>query len=230
MSFDHEIEDVLEKTMVERCSFDATYPPPLSMIERVVGRAELFLSQHKLNVVVFLCENGFQKCGLLISCVMLHIGISMDAKEASSFFISDRISQGKELFSPSITRYIHYYEAVLRLPEIVTYAYRLDSVRFVTVPNFDSSLLTTGCSPQMVIQLLQVSKDSIQLLPIYNMADDPNTEVKRVEADNEMFVLDFKRSNINIFGDIVFEFYSDPHFLFQIPFNTTFIENNYLMF
>jgi hypothetical protein len=52
-TFKNLIEDALDTRVVERCSFDATYPPPLNFIERIIENAESWLSLHKLNTVYY---------------------------------------------------------------------------------------------------------------------------------------------------------------------------------
>jgi hypothetical protein len=177
-----------------------------------------------------MCENGFHKCGLFVSCLLLHVGLSLDAKDAMSIFISDRTISGKDLLYPSYSRYVHYYEALLRLPEVQTFAYQIDYIRFITIPNFDSSILTKGCIPSLVVQLSKAREDSIEILPVFSLGDTDSFKIRRVDFDEKNYNMDLRKCGVKCFGDVVLEFYSEAHFMFQIAFNTSFVENNFLAF
>lgn len=116
---------------------------------------ERFLLNDPQSVVAIHCKAGKGRTGMMIACVLLHLGICKTADAALELFGSMRTSNKKGVTIPSQIRYVYYYEQLLRRPDVTTNAYKITHIRLTTVPNFDPSITGGGCDPYFHIRLLQ---------------------------------------------------------------------------
>ena len=121
----------------------------------------------------------------------------------------------------------------MRNSSIETFTYQVDAVRVTKVPNSEVSVSRAGCSPYLDID--EVSYDhnnAFTFRKVFNhMENARSTPVKRYDCDiDEGFTLDVNKFGIYVVGDVILSLKSEDFTIFDICFNTTFIEENYLIF
>jgi len=142
-----------------RYPFDDHNPSALDMIGRFCSSVERFLSGGPDHVVAIHCKAGKGRTGMMITCLLMHLGVCKTAEEALTLFGEKRTSNKKGVTIPSQARYCFYYEQLLRRPDVTTATYQITHIRFVTVPNFDPSITGGGCDPYFHVRLLQKTGD-----------------------------------------------------------------------
>lgn len=142
---------------VERYPFADHGVPTLELMLQCCLSAARHIEADDENVVGIHCKAGKGRTGLLTCCLLIHLGVAKDAKEAIDIYNSRRVRNYKGLTVPSQRRYVKYYETVLeyykrgsRLPEPtrrllrVTYSHPEHGKGFVKVfRGNDASVLAT---------------------------------------------------------------------------------------
>ncbi|CAE7459986.1 pten [Symbiodinium microadriaticum] len=160
-------------------------------------------------------------------------------------FGRERTHDNKGVTIPSQIRYVHYYEALLRRKDVISYTYQITHVRFVTVPNFDPSITGGGCDPYVIVKMLfpantaSTAEDNAQSV-VYKQRTVFNQilEAKRVKKcyPHEKCVdIDLTPYNVKIRGDVNLIFYDHDTYssddkMCNVWINTAFIERNFLLF
>ena len=126
------------------------------MVADFCGAAREWLATDPENVVAVHCKAGKGRTGVMISALLLALRICPSAHDALRLFGEQRTYDGKGVTIPSQARTVFYFEQWLArgLPRelwIATPTYRVQRVRFVTVPNFDVGV--TGCDPYFVVSV-----------------------------------------------------------------------------
>lgn len=97
----------------------ATFPfedhncPPLRLLPAFCASAKSWLSQAMDNVVVVHCKAGKSRTGLMVCCLLLHLGYYKTAKEVTEYYNRKRTQDGKGLTLSSQQRYVRYYERIM---------------------------------------------------------------------------------------------------------------------
>ena len=230
----------------ERFPFDDHNPSALDMIGRFCSSVERYLAESPSNVVAIHCKAGKGRTGMMIACVLLHLGVCKSADESLALFGEMRTSNKKGVTIPSQVRYVYYYEQLLRRPEVTTNTYQITHVRMVTVPNFDPSVMGGGCDPYFHVRLLQnlgASKDQATAAAggvtwkerkVFNYLK-AGVKVKKCYPVERFVDLDCSKMNILIRGDTKIVFFdwdqlSNDDKMCHLWFHTAFVERNFLVF
>ena len=223
------MSDSFGETVVESYHMIEELPGSLHALESLLMAIDLFLSRHGSNLAILHCESGFQKSGFVAICLLMYLGIYKNSKDAIDFFGTRRLGNAEDIYqhlSVDYIRYIHYYECTLRSSDLTTYTYQLDAVKFITVPNFESSISQGGCSPYFHLHEVNVKDQRVQISPVFEQGKG----TERFDIESSSVLLDLSQDHIKVFGDVVLSFHSENFFMFRFCFNTTFIEDNLLSF
>lgn len=224
IELEHALEAVISFQMLD------DLPGLLHIIEQLMMMIDEFLVLDGSNIVIFHCETGFNKCGFICTCLLMHLGIYTTVKEALDFFGQQRFEAAQDIYdkmSSDYIRYVYYYECLLRTSNLNSYTYQLDGVRFITVPNFETSVSRGGCYPRLNVDEVQSTDEKIFMKSLFKQS---LSSVERFDIEQEMAEIDLSEAHVNVFGDVVLSFYSGNFFMFKICFNTAFVESNYLSF
>ena len=174
----------------------------------------------------------------MIAAYLIHSGICTNAEDALALFGRERTHDNKGVTIPSQIRYVHYYEALLRRNEAISYTYKITHIRFITVPNFDPSITGGGCDPYVVVKMLFPENESVSNRYKTKTVFHQYKELKKVKKyyPNEKFVnLDFTPFDLRVRGDVNLTFYDHDTYssddkMCSLWFNTAFVERNFLVF
>lgn len=120
--------------------------PPFEHIINFCIEAEKWLQSDPQNIIAVHCKAGKGRTGLMVSCLLMHLGIvDHKAEEALAYFGENRTQTGEGVTIPSQKRFVGYYASVL---QGATFPLRqqlhLHKLKMFTVPNFD---IGGGCDP-----------------------------------------------------------------------------------
>lgn len=126
------------------------------MVADFCAAAQEWIAADASNVVAVHCKAGKGRTGVMVSCLLLALGVCPTAHAALQLFGEQRTHDGKGVTIPSQARTVYYFEQWLArgLPRdlsIATPTYKVDRIRFITVPNFDVGI--TGCDPYFVVSI-----------------------------------------------------------------------------
>lgn len=93
--------------------FDDHNCPPLRLLPTFCSSAKAWLSQGIDNVVVVHCKAGKSRTGLMVCCLLLHLGYYSTAKDVMQHYNRKRTRDGKGLTLSSQQRYVRYYERII---------------------------------------------------------------------------------------------------------------------
>jgi len=116
--------------------FDDHNCPPLRLIESFCNSAKEWLRHAIDNIVVVHCKAGKSRTGLMVCCLLLHLGYAPTAEEAMAFYNLKRTHDGKGLTLPSQQRYLKYYELELKNPEAASKPPRRKILRSIKLRNY----------------------------------------------------------------------------------------------
>ena len=88
--------------------------PKMEMIPLFCEEAAAWLRKSDKNVIAVHCKAGKGRTGVLICCLMLHMGKFSDADECMDFYGNARTHNGKGVTIPSQRRFIRQYATVLQ--------------------------------------------------------------------------------------------------------------------
>lgn len=224
---------------VEVFPFDDHNPCALKLIEQFCASVDAYFAEDPSNVVGIHCKAGKGRTGTMIAAYLLHSGICTSAEEALNMFGRERTHDNKGVTIPSQIRYVHYYEALLRRRDVISYTYQITHVRFVTVPNFDPSITGGGCDPYVIVKMLFPSDDSIhsneykQRTVFNQILEAP--KIKKCYPHEKVVDLDLTPYDVKIRGDVNIIFYDHDTYssddkMCNLWINTAFIERNFLLF
>ncbi len=78
------------------------------------GDAASFLAQDPEHVVALHCKAGKGRTGLMVCCLLLHLGVCTSPADAMQFYATRRTFNGKGLTIPSQKRYVCYFHLQLQ--------------------------------------------------------------------------------------------------------------------
>ena len=205
---------------------------PLEKLIPSLVSIDSYLMQNIDSYIIFHSKGGTGRCGLVTSCLLLHLGIVRTAMDAVQMTLSGRGSSS--LTIPSQIRYVFYYEMLLRIDRLPLQSFKLHTIRLNTIPRCSASIVSAGSSPS--ISIFSWAKDDdgnwISKL-IYNQTDDSNpvnvTKKLKNGVDRHAEV-NLTENNILMRGDICIVVHSEGEKIGQLFFNTSFVEKNYLCF
>lgn len=234
LALENDLLDVLDERLVHSASLMDDLPCPLQQLEQLMFLVDNYLLTSPTNVAIIYCETGLKKCALVISCLLIYLGIYLNAQDAIAFFISQRIEapiDAAEVIPANFIRYVYYYECTIRAPEVMSYAYSIDYIRFVKVPNMSKSVTVGGCTPAVNFDEIVSRNGEVVLRPIFKQIAQPDMSGDKFYSSNDEYaVMDLRKHLIKVFGDIVLSVYSEDFPMFEICFNTAFIESNFISF
>lgn len=241
-------EDCMEQDFqnVENFQFLACNPCALTVIIKFCSIVQSYLDVNPLNVIAVHCKTGKGKSCMLIACYLLHSGIFSNSPDAIAFLCRERTPVLLNAISvPSQIRYVHYYETLLRVEHSTCYTYEVDNIRMNTIPSYNSSIVYSGCTPYISISCLATKKspsfsddEGILWYPkrVYNQLDyTKKRKLQRYDTDTDSKVdFTFNEDEVQVRGDVVVTVFSagtgSEEKMFQLYFNTSFVEQNYLKF
>jgi len=89
--------------------FDDHGAPPMALVCAFCASAKSWLLGSLENVVVVHCKAGKGRTGVMVCCLLLHLGYHRDADAAIEFYNHRRTRDGRGLTVPSQRRYVRYY-------------------------------------------------------------------------------------------------------------------------
>eukprot|EP01039_Chlorochromonas_danica_P003342 gene3342-3665_t len=208
-------------------------PCPLMQLMEICTNIDGFLNAHDGNVVVLHSTQGKGRACHVAAAYLLHCGQSAMVPKALAM-LSQQRGEGC-LTLPGQVRYLHYYEKLLRSDRALLSTYRLLSVRMLTVPKFNASLVNSGCTPSLAVFLMAKESTNFQLAadgrgwfakPVYK-GKPLRTHLSRLE---KAVTFDLAEANVLIRGDCCLVLSEQQEKMCQIEFNTAFIDNNFLHF
>jgi len=159
--------------------FDDHGAPPLALVSAFCASCKAWLLQGLDHVVAVHCKAGKGRTGLMVSCLLMHLGHEKSASEAIAFYNKRRTHDGRGLTVPSQRRYVFYYERLLRGESTETGPRTLSAVQVSNVPAGMMTLLVTvqeqagGAGPQTLpVDLEAVVGDSAKLRCSMTVRDD----------------------------------------------------------
>ena len=93
--------------------FDDHNCPPLRLLPTFCSSAKAWLSSGIDNVVVVHCKAGKSRTGLMVCCLLLHLGYYGTARDVMQHYNRRRTRDGKGLTLSSQQRYVRYYERII---------------------------------------------------------------------------------------------------------------------
>eukprot|EP00698_Gefionella_okellyi_P002307 TRINITY_DN1211_c0_g1_i2.p1 TRINITY_DN1211_c0_g1~~TRINITY_DN1211_c0_g1_i2.p1 ORF type:complete len:746 (+),score=117.78 TRINITY_DN1211_c0_g1_i2:850-3087(+) len=115
--------------------------PDLTQIQAFCMDAEKWLNVHAEHVVVVHCKAGKGRTGVMICCLLLHLGLHSTAADALDFYAKQRTRDNKGVTIPSQRRYVEYYAAILQHELLVAHGVRLNRLRASPVPKMSGPLV-----------------------------------------------------------------------------------------
>jgi phosphatidylinositol-3,4,5-trisphosphate 3-phosphatase/dual-specificity protein phosphatase PTEN len=113
---------------------------------------QAYLAEDPENVAAIHCKAGKGRTGLMMSCLLLHLGIVSTVEGALEHFGRARTENGKGVTIPSQARYVGYFASLRLSPTDVSQLTwnpaRLTVVRMHGAPSFDTG---GGCDPYIVV-------------------------------------------------------------------------------
>lgn len=224
---------------VETFPIPAHNPCALSVIIKFCASVNAFLHLDPKNVIVIHCRTGKGRSCMMAACYLLHSAMLTDAEDAVSFVCRQRTPVYLNAVSiPSQIRYIHYYEMMLRMDEVLCCTYKIGHIRMTTIPNFSSSIVNSGCTPHVSISVLGKKSmvdvtwqpKSLFNKPVNTVGPGKalaRTYVSRIDKHVDF---DMSEHNIQVRGDVCLGLFSRTEKMCQIYFNTCFVQGNYLVF
>ena len=230
--------------------------PAMESILKFCNIVDSYLQLSPTNVVILYSSVNDGRTILLASILLLHTGTSDSAIDSINEVCSNRIlsfalNKINSIITPTQLRYIYYYEQLLRKDYLIEYTMCITHIKITTIPNFDASIIASGCTPYIVVSLLKRDDDLLNWKPycLYNQSDTvkPLPVITKSSNKNKTAavtktlrhytkddnVIDFdltKNEPILVRGDIVVSVFTEDTKMFQISFHSAFIEGNYLLF
>lgn len=193
---------------------------------------QLLLPSWRMNLTDSVTVGRGRSCQVA-SCYMLHCGQVEFASKAVDFVLSRR--DPLALTIPSQIRYVYYYEKMLRTDRVLLSTYRILLVRLHTVPEFNASLVNSGCTPNLeVYTSARVTQTSLlpgdtlgwAVKPLYRGAAE-GAFLSRVHKKIDF---DLRSENVVVRGDVCLNLFSEGEKMCQVAFHTAFIDNSFLHF
>lgn len=230
--------------------------PAMESILKFCNVVDSYLQLSPTNVVILYSSVNDGRIILLASILLLHTGISDSAIDSADRVCSSRIlsfvlSKINLIVTPTQLRYIYYYEQLLRKDYLIEYTMCITHIKITTIPNFDASIIASGCTPYIVVSLLKHDDDLLNWKPycLYNQSGavkpfpaitKSSSKYKTAEVTKTLRhytkddnVIDFdltKNEPLLVRGDIVVSIFTEDTKMFQITFHSAFVEGNYLLF
>ncbi|KAJ6235834.1 phosphatase with homology to tensin [Anaeramoeba flamelloides] len=199
---------------VEKFPFDDHNPPPIELMEILCKHSSAWLGESEDRVVVIHCKAGKGRTGVMACCLLIYLGIVSTAEEALNFYAKQRTKNQKGVTIPSQRRYVRYFEKIFK----------------------------NGLKPLHIATIKKVSAGplkKLEFLPKRNK-NYPRIEVSNIKQEiiysSENKMVDFMVDNSNhctvilreafpCFGDIRISFFFQNEKLFDIWFNSAYIED-----
>jgi hypothetical protein len=222
-------------------AFNSHNPCPLGNIIKFCTLLESYLSADPLNHVVLnggAGEVGLNRSVFMLVCYFLFVGTypNADVSVTSTIALLPIDQQSIVFLTPSQTRYIKYYERLLRSNGSKVFSYQLDQVSLLTVPLFASSIVVNGCSPNVIVTVHEEHSD-----PKKATSFTPKVVFKQLQANNRPYLYDAARhehidiplakSGVEFRGDVnISVYHSNDVKMFSIWLHTAFIDQPVLRF
>ncbi len=99
--------------MVASFPFDDHGAPPLELVSAFCASAKSWMLLGLDHVVAIHCKAGKGRTGVMVSCLLLHLGEQRTPRAAIAYYNKQRTRDGKGLTVPSQRRCVYYYDKVL---------------------------------------------------------------------------------------------------------------------
>lgn len=238
-----EEKDEIDPSLFNKLELIDNYPinpnniPSFESILKFCLIVDLYLQLHPHNIVILCASRDGGRSHMLAALYLLHSG-SVDDTDESITTVTASTAGDYNMLYPSQLRYIYYYESLLRKEFNIMYTMCVTYIRITSVPNFDSSILSSGCSPYVIASVYKgIGTDwtSWKACCIYHQLEgmDKNHKIRHYSKNDKYVEFDFTSMTskpLYVRGDTVLGFYTGDEKMFQISFNTAFVESNYLSY
>ena len=190
--------------------------PPINLIRPFCEDAKSFLDEDEQNIIAVHCKAGKGRTGTFICCLMMYMNIFDNADECLQYYGMMRVENGKGVTVPSQTRYVSYFETILKnniAHPIVFIKKKITKLRMFTLPMFHKVYTSS-----------------------FNINNNGNSyhsdKKKNIEEENNDTIVDLNINNeLIVEGDVQIIFYryhvlGKKEAIFKFWFNTNFIPNN----
>jgi protein-tyrosine phosphatase len=89
-------------------------PCEFSKLVELCREIDLWLNSHPQNIVAIHCDDGKERTGLVVCCLLMYRNVWKDARSAMEFYGASRTKDMNGVSIPSLVRYVRYMEQFLR--------------------------------------------------------------------------------------------------------------------
>ncbi|KAM3129719.1 hypothetical protein pb186bvf_018232 [Paramecium bursaria] len=210
------------KNSVEYKQLD-DFMPSLNMIFSICKQMDDYLSSKISNIVVVCCNSGKNKSGLIICSYLLFCNRFENTQEVLQYYEKKKYGKGGGLSQPVYIRYLEYVEQLLKKKRYPL-AIFISSVNLNGIPSCRSN----ACRPYLEIY------NSEKLIYCNREQNHKNQrKYKQMKITESTIIRMQIRQPILVCGDVLIKIFNrsdiEDTFLFQITFNTAFIEDQTLL-
>jgi hypothetical protein len=177
---------------------------------------------------------GKSKSCFFAAVLCLHCGLKRTAFEAISFVNAQK---GENVFtSPSLTRYVYYYERLLRQDRVPAQSLSLAMLRMNTIPRCSSSIINSGCTPSILVrQRVRDDGNNQRQQQLVTDFFKPfallSASREYTESSDDAITFNLQGKNLILRGDVCLMFYNNgDELIAQVCFHTAFVGGSYLHF
>ena len=166
--------------------FDDHNPPCLELIGALCDEARRWLLADPSHVIAVHCKAGKGRTGLVLTCLLVYLGVCVDADDAIAWFAKQRTHDAKGVTIPSQLRYIRTFCALLheqqrQLPDWFEHGGAIHASRQRGTPPMVDAIIPRA-PPRVSAPVLRLKSLIIRGCPTFDLGGgcDPYVEIKLV--------------------------------------------------
>ncbi|KAJ6247133.1 phosphatase with homology to tensin [Anaeramoeba flamelloides] len=199
---------------VQKFPFEDHNPPPIELMMTFCKHAGKWLSQGEDYLVVVHCKAGKGRSGVMACCLMIYLGIVSTARESLDFYGNQRTKNGKGVTIPSQRRYVGYFEKIHKNGLKPPYVAKLQAITLGPLKKIEFSAKRDKKSPMIEIYDIKWKKIFTSKKAYIDFYID----------ENNYLICNFK-APFPCVGDVRIAFYNQNEHLFNLWFNSAYIQN-----